>query len=62
MSFFDKQQGVQGDWWHSSSPSPLFRYWNEEFLVVLQHNPQQEFNNMFVWGWNQCKNPTFLFR
>ena len=38
------------------------RYWNEEYLVVLQHNPQHEFNNIFVWGWNQCKNPTFLFR
>ena len=44
--------------------NPIFplRYWNEEFLVVLQHNPMHEFNNIFVWSWKECKDPTFLFR
>ena len=46
------------------SMNPIFplRYWNEEFLVVLQHNPMHEFNNIFVWSWKECKDPTFLFR
>ena len=37
------------------------RYWNEEFLVVLQHDTQYQFNDIFVWGWRECQNPRFLY-
>jgi hypothetical protein len=42
------------------------RYWNEQFLVVLQQHagshgpgppPGPHFNDMFVWGWRECQEP-----
>jgi len=48
--FLDRQRRVR-----------VNRYWNEEFLVVLQHNAQHEFNTLFVWAWKECKEPKFLY-
>jgi len=37
------------------------RYWNEEFLIVIQHNINHSFNDIFVWKWKECQNPQFLY-
>jgi len=37
------------------------RYWNEDFLIVIQHNVSHTFNDIFVWSWKECQNPTFLY-
>ena len=37
------------------------RYWNEEFLIVIQHNINHSFNDIFVWKWSECQNPQFLY-
>jgi len=51
---------------HDESPFPcnetgmrLLRYWNEQYLVVLQFN--EEFSNIFVWSWLKCSRPKFLY-
>ena len=36
-------------------------FWNEEFPIVIQHKPNHEFNDVFVWGWEECQNPRFLY-
>ena len=37
------------------------RYWNEEFLIVIQHNINHTFNDIFVWSWAECQKPKFLY-
>ena len=37
------------------------RYWNEDFLIVIQHNINHSFNDIFVWSWKECQNPAFLY-
>ena len=37
------------------------RYWNEDFLIVIQHNVNHTFNDIFVWKWKECQKPQFLF-
>ena len=37
------------------------RYWNEDYLVVLQHDSQHNFNDIFVWAWKECQQPRFLY-
>ena len=36
------------------------RYWNEDYLVVIQHNVSHSFNDIFVWRWSECQAPRFL--
>jgi hypothetical protein len=33
------------------------RYWNEDYLVVIQHTLSHQFNDIFVWKWDECQNP-----
>ena len=37
------------------------RYWNEEFLIVIQHNVKHTLNEIFVWSWKECQDPQFLY-
>ena len=37
------------------------RYWNEDFLIAIQHTVNHAFNDIFVWSWNECQNPSFLY-
>ena len=37
------------------------RYWNEQFLIVIQHNINHSFNDIFVWAWAECQKPKFLY-
>ena len=37
------------------------RYWNEDFLIVIQHNVNHTFNDIFVWSWKECQDPQFLY-
>ena len=37
------------------------RYWNEDYLIVIQHNIKHTFNDMFVWKWKECQKPEFLY-
>lgn len=37
------------------------RYWNEEFLVAIQHKMDHSFNDIFVWKWKECQNPEFMY-
>ena len=38
----------------------IHRYWNEDFLVAVQFS-QRQFNDLYVWKWNECQNPEFLY-
>ena len=53
---------------HSKSPFNdnrrrvrINRYWNEDFLIVIQHNVSHTFNDIFVWSWKECQDPQFLY-
>lgn len=35
------------------------RYWNEDYLIAIQHNGH--FNDIFIWSWTECQNPKFLY-
>ena len=37
------------------------RYWNEEFLVVMQYDIKNSFHDIFVWKWQECQKPVFLY-
>lgn len=37
------------------------RYWNEDYLIAIQHSPENAFCDVFVWGWKECQNPKFLY-
>ena len=37
------------------------RYWNEEFLVVMQYDIMKSFHDIFVWRWQECQKPVFLY-
>jgi len=37
------------------------RYWNEDYLIAIQHTVNHAFNDIFVWSWNECQNPSFLY-
>lgn len=37
------------------------RYWNEDYLVVIQHTLSHTFNDIFVWKWEECQNPVFQY-
>jgi len=39
----------------------IHRYWNEDYLIAIQHTVNHAFNDIFVWSWNECQNPTFLY-
>jgi len=39
----------------------IHRYWNEDFLIAIQHTVNHAFNDIFVWSWNECQNPSFLY-
>lgn len=39
----------------------IIRYWNEEFLIAIQRSLTNAFFDVFVWGWNECQNPRFLY-
>ena len=44
------------------------RWWNEEFLVVMQYSLfravqfRPSLHDIFVWKWEKCRNPVFLYR
>lgn len=29
--------------------------------MAIQHNISQSFNDIFVWKWNECQSPSFLY-
>ena len=37
------------------------RYWNEEFLVLIQFGTETRLHDIFVWKWQQCQKPVFLY-
>jgi len=37
------------------------RYWNESYLAVIQHSNHRQCNDIFVWKWEECQNPEFLY-
>lgn len=39
----------------------VHRYWNEEYLVVIQHAFSHNINDIFVWQWEECQNPVFRY-
>ena len=32
-----------------------------KFQIAVQHSSAEEFCDVFVWGWNECQNPKFLY-
>ena len=63
----DTQPEFLGDL-HSLSPDTgkrayvrVHRYWNEEFMVVMQYDMFGTFHDIFVWKWQKCQNPVFLY-
>ena len=40
------------------------RYWNEEFLVLIQFGTETttRLHDIFVWKWQECQKPVFLYR
>ena len=46
----------------SLNKTPFYsRYWNENYLVAIQHNISHSFNDIFVWRWSECQAPKFLY-
>lgn len=38
------------------------RFWNEEFLVLIQYGTETRLHDIFVWKWQECQKPVFLYR
>ena len=38
------------------------RFWNEEFLVMIQIDYDDLFHDVYVWKWEQCQKPVFLYK
>ena len=59
----DTQPGVLGDQLKGKRVRmQVHKDWNEEFLILLQWDLLSPFHYIFVWKWNKCRNPVFLYR
>ena len=38
----------------------IHKDWNDDFLVVVQFG-QRQFNDLYVWKWERCRKPKFLY-
>ena len=46
---------------HQEIKEKVDRYWTEDFLVLMRYCLVKNFHDIFVWKWQACQKPVFLY-
>ena len=46
---------------HQEVKEKVDRYWTEDFLVLMRYGLDKNFHDIFVWKWQACQKPVFLY-